>query len=89
MDPTLEEGIWLGHIRSSNEVLVGNHAGVVKAFAITRRPLEERWDNSMVTNFKATPSGWNTEEAITHEHPIIVESDGEPQRGGGRRQIQP
>ena len=32
----------------------------------------------MVQSLKALPSGWSTEEAITYEYPIIVESDGEP-----------
>ena len=78
MESKWDEGLWLGHCRNSNEVLVGNKDGVVKAWAIRRRPLEERWDDTMVRSLKATPSGWNSEEAIAHEHPIVVESDDEP-----------
>ena len=36
--------IWLGHARSSNEVIVGVDAGVVRAYAVVRRPEGERWD---------------------------------------------
>ena len=78
MESKWEEGLWLGHTRNSNEVFVGNKDGIVKAWAIRRRPLEERLDDAMVRSLKATPSGWNTDEAVTYEHPIIVESDGEP-----------
>ena len=59
-------------------MLAGNSDGIAKAYAIRRRPLEERWDNNMVLSLRATPSGWSTDEAMTHEHPMIVESDGEP-----------
>ena len=78
MEAKWEEGLWLGHTRSSNDVLIGTADGIEKAYAIRRRPLEERWDNDMVLNLKAIPKGWNTEEAVTYEHPITVESDGEP-----------
>ena len=57
MEPKWEEGLWLGHSRHSNEVLVGNKDGIVKAWAIRRRPLEERWDDSFVLSIRATPSG--------------------------------
>ena len=90
MEPKWEEGLWLGQSRYSNEVFVGNKDGLVKAWAIRRRPLEERWDNAMVMSLKAIPSGWSTEEDMAHERPIVVESDGEPpQLGGGRGEIQP
>ena len=78
MEPKWEEGLWLGHCRCSNEVLVGNKDGVVKAWAIRRRPLEERWDDAMVTSIRATPEGWSTEAAIQHEFPIVTEEDDEP-----------
>ena len=78
MEPKWEEGLWLGHSRHSNEVLVGNKDGIVKAWAIRRRPLEERWDDAMVRSMKEVPSGWSTEEAIEYENPIVTEDDGEP-----------
>ena len=39
-----EEGIWIGHARSSSEVLVGTDRGVVRAWAVKRLPSESRWD---------------------------------------------
>ena len=78
MESKWEEGLWLGHSRSSNEVFVGKKDGILKAWAIRRRPLEERWDDAMVLSIKAMPNGWTTEEAIQQEHPIVVEDDGEP-----------
>ena len=78
MESKWEEGLWFGHTRNSNEVLVGNKDGIVKAYAIRRRPLEERWDDAMVRSLKATPSGWSTEEAMDAEHPIVTEEDDEP-----------
>ena len=47
MESKLKDGLWLGHSRGSNEVLVGNKEGIVKAYAIRRRSLEERWDDAM------------------------------------------
>ena len=64
MESKWEEGVWLGHTRNSNEVFVGNKDGLVKAWAIRRRPLEERWDDAMIRSLKAIPSGWSTEEAM-------------------------
>ena len=78
MESRWEEGIWLGHARSSNEVLVGNRDGIVKAWAARRRPLEDRWDDAMVLSLKSTPSGWSNDEAIQHEFPIVTECDDEP-----------
>ena len=78
MESKWEEGLWLGHTRNSNEVLVGNKDGVVKAWAVRRRPLEERWDDALVRSLRAKPSGWSTREAIDQEYPIVTESDGEP-----------
>ena len=72
----------MGHSRNSNEVLVGNQAGVVKAWAISRRPLEERWDDDLVRILRATPSGWSDDKAIEHEHPIVPDSDSEPPSEG-------
>ena len=77
MEPKWEEGLWLGHSRHSNEVLVGNKDGIVKAWAIRRRPLEERWDDCFVLSLKATPSGWSTEDAMQHENPIVTEDGSE------------
>ena len=51
-----EEGLWLGHSRTSNEVLIGTCAGIVRAWAIKRKPEEERWDKTLIKNMKGTPA---------------------------------
>ena len=33
-----KEGVWLGHSRTSNEVLIGTKEGVVRTCTITRQP---------------------------------------------------
>ena len=49
------EGIWLGHNRNSNEILVGTSEGVVKAYAIRRQPEDARWDGEMIKKMNGTP----------------------------------
>ena len=78
MESKWGEGLWLGHCRGSNEVFVGGKDGIVKAWTIRRRPLEERWDDAMVQSLQAIPSGWSIDEATGHEHPRVTESDDEP-----------
>ena len=50
-----QEGIWLGHNRSSNEVLIGTPNGVVRAYSVTRREPEARWNADAIRNMKGTP----------------------------------
>ena len=47
--------MWLGHSRTSDEVLVGTQEGVVRAYSITRRPEADRWDADMVKDMQGTP----------------------------------
>ena len=42
MENTWLEGLWLGHNRTSNEVLIGTKEGVVEAWAVKRKPDEEK-----------------------------------------------
>ena len=51
-----EEGLWLGHHSTSNEVLIGTRTGVVRAWAIRRKVEEERWDIALIKNMKGTPA---------------------------------
>ena len=46
------EGLWLGHSRTSNEVLIGTKEGVVKAWAVKGRPEETRLDKEFSTNME-------------------------------------
>ena len=48
-------GVWLGHARNSAEVLVGTPDGVVRAWAVRRRPAEERWNCDIIKRMPATP----------------------------------
>ena len=56
LDSEWREGIWLGHTEKSNEVLVGTPEGVVRTWAVTRRPDEERWRSEKIESMRGTPS---------------------------------
>ena len=56
MESDWEEGIWLGHARQSNEILVGTEEGMVRAWAAKRLTEEERWDGKMIKGIKGTPA---------------------------------
>eukprot|EP00973_Karenia_brevis_P064143 8913014-Karenia_brevis.AAC.1 len=49
------EGIWLGHSRSSNEILIGTDAGVVRAYAVKRMSEDKRWSAEAIKSMKGTP----------------------------------
>jgi hypothetical protein len=53
------EGIWLGHATESNEVLVGTRKGVVRAWAIRKQEVKDRWDADLIKNMQGTPQGPN------------------------------
>ena len=55
MESEWAEGIWLGHNRSSNEIIVGTRKGAVRAYAIRRKLEEDRWDAQMITEIRGTP----------------------------------
>ena len=50
-----EQGIWLGHTRCSNEVLVGTDSGVVRAYAIKRREAGDRWSADKLQSMAGSP----------------------------------
>ena len=50
-----QAGVWLGHTRNSSEVLIGTTHGVVNAWAVRRRPQEERWTGEIISKMTATP----------------------------------
>ena len=49
------KGIWLGHSRSNNEVLIGTESGVVRAYAVKRLSADERWSAEAIKAMKGTP----------------------------------
>jgi hypothetical protein len=56
MEAAWEEGLWLGHTKNSNEVLIGTRSGVVRAFAVRKKPAEEQWDAKLIKEMKGTPA---------------------------------
>ncbi len=50
-----EEGVWMGHCRESNEAIMGTKAGVIRACAIKRQPVDNKWDNDLVKRVRGTP----------------------------------
>ena len=49
------EGVWLGHNREANEVLIGTPSGVVRAYSYRRRSEDSRWDADLIKNMQGTP----------------------------------
>ena len=47
--------LWLGHTRSTNEVLVGTRLGVVRAYTIKRQEVHSMWDSGLLKEMKGTP----------------------------------
>lgn len=66
-----EPGIWLGHARGSNEVLVGTRNGVVRAWAIRRNTEEERWSATDIHDMQGTPARPNP-NMPGHDVPILI-----------------
>ena len=55
METSWKTGVWLGHARNSNEVLIGTNDGVVRAYAVIRKAEGERWSAENLRNMKGTP----------------------------------
>lgn len=56
MESDWKEGVWLGHARSTSETIIGAKEGAVKAWAVKRRPEEERWNKEAIWDMVGTPS---------------------------------
>ena len=56
-DVRYEEGIWLGLVMKSQEVIIGTPSGVVRARSVKRRPEDVRWSADEVMKIVGTP--WN------------------------------
>ena len=48
-------GIWLGHTRESNEMLVGTEKGLGRTYVVKRMPEESRWSADRIKNLVGTP----------------------------------
>ena len=50
------DGVFLGHARNSNEVLIGTSSGVVRAYSMRRRAEGRRWNSQAITDMMGVPS---------------------------------
>ena len=76
------EGIWLGHARHSNEHVIGTRLGAVRAYAIKRKPDDQRWDAELLKDLKGTPQQPDPERAgITVPISVRIEPLPVEQRG--------
>ena len=73
-ESTWFEGIWLGTSSNSNQHLVGTRQGVVSAFAIRRKPLEDRWKGEEIVLMIGTPARPDPQKP-GHHTPIRVSFD--------------
>ena len=82
------KGVWLGHARSSPEILIGAEHGVVKAWAIKRLAGPDQWEGDRIEKIKGSPSNWTLD---CSGDPQLIEIEDEergeivlPPRSGGR-----
>ena len=71
-------GVYLGSMVRSNESVIGTVQGVIKAFAVKRRPMRDRWNHQAVTEMpgaliRPNPTGPG------HEH-ITISIEGRAER---------
>ena len=82
LESNWEDGIWLGHARGRNETLVGTRDGVVRAWAVKRKPAEERWNDAQIREMQGTPARPNPSMPGTdipvHIHIPVEAVPGEP-----------
>ena len=55
-DPQWHDGIWVGTSSGSNEHIIATNQGVVRAFAVRRKPQEDRWNAEQIDQIQGTPS---------------------------------
>jgi len=74
LEVRMHEGLWLGHARISNEVLIGTKEGVVRAYDVRLLPEDECWDVELIKGMRGTPARPNP--AVEGSHiPIKVRVD--------------
>ena len=80
LEVRMHEGIWLGHARISNEILIGTKAGVVRAFDVRLLPEDRCWDVDLIKGMKGTPA--QPDPAVKGAHiPIRVRILPDPDQG--------
>ena len=56
LDSDWEEVLWLGHTRTSTEVLIGTAEGVVRAWAVRRKAEDERRSGANIKKMQCEPA---------------------------------
>ena len=65
-----------GHARNSSEVLIDTLNGVVRAWAVRRKPAEERWSDDSIGAMTTTPkdpSGVQAPKQLADEPQLVTE----------------
>ena len=55
LERNLKDGVWLGINGRTGEHVIGTSEGVVKAYTVKRRPIDERWSLEEVHAVRGTP----------------------------------
>ena len=55
LDARSASGVWLGKRWKSSEHFIGTPQGVVKSYAIKRKPIEDRWNRAAIEAVVGTP----------------------------------
>jgi hypothetical protein len=62
VDSEWKEGIWLGHARNSDHVIIGTTDGVGRAYAVKRMSDDARWSQPLFTEMKGDATMPRTDE---------------------------
>ena len=92
-----DKGVWLGHARSTNAVLIATDKGVIKAWGVRRLPEGQQWDGDRILRIKGPPRDWRLdssedaqlEEPADEEVPEAIDDVEVPvgNRAGERRSM--
>ena len=58
-----DKGIWLGHARSTNAVLIATDEGIVKTWRVRRLPEGQQWDGDRILRIKGSPKNWRLDSS--------------------------
>ena len=67
-------GVYLGLAFRSNSAIIGTRDGVIRAYAVKRRPVERRWSYEEVTGVTGTPGAPDPKKPGKSQVPIRVEA---------------
>ena len=58
-----DKGVWLGHARSTNAVLIATDDGVIKAWGVRRLAEGQQWDGDRILRIKGSPRNWKLDSS--------------------------